>query len=368
LHKNLRNQGYKKLVSKYKNALKPQNQKIIMKNNLERALGDFKNKNIAVIGDLMLDQTIRGIVSNKKNPEDSLVPIIKEHSKEFYLGGAGNVARNISSLGAKSVLYGIISKDDYKYRIKELAKEENVDISNLVEVNKSTIVKERFFIYDEVSEKFQYFHRFDSGEKNLEKISSKIQEEILLKITNNPNNFNAIILSDYDKHLFSENFTKKIINLAKIKGIPVFSDVKPVNINFFKGSYIVCPNEKEAQEITGIKYQHTPKTLFEMGKKICEKIKSNKAIITCGKEGAYVYDDGKSEMIKTKAREVIEVTGAGDTFISTLTLGMVSGLNAKEAVELANYASGIVVGKSGTSTTSVEEIIKRIEQENSKNH
>lgn len=334
-----------------------------MKNNIKTALNNFKNKKIAIIGDLMLDQTIRGIVSNKKNPEDSKVPIIKEHSKEFYLGGAGNVARNVSSLGAKSVLYGIISKDDYKYRIRKLAKQGNVEISNLVESNKPTIVKERFFIYDAISEKFQYFHRFDSGEKNLEKISSQTQEDILLKINSNLKYFDAIILSDYDKHLFTEYFTKKIIHLAKIENIPIFSDIKPVNVDFFKGSYIICPNEKEAQEITGIRYQNTHKTLFEMGKKLCERIESNKSVITCGKEGAYVYDDGKSGMIKTKAKEVIEVTGAGDTFISTLTLGIISGLETKEAVELANHAAGIVVGKTGTSTTSIEEILKSIEED-----
>lgn len=328
-----------------------------MKEKLKRALKDFNKKNIAVIGDLMLDRTEWGSISKRINPENSKVSIVNVNKELFYLGGTGNVAKNIASLEAKSTLYGVLGNDFYSYRIKELSKEGKVNTENLIRINQPTIVKSRTFING------NYKHRSDLGEKNLRKVSSEIQEELFNRLMRNIKKYDGIILSDYNKHLFSGNFAKKIIDLARSKNIPVFADVKPKNIGLFKGAYIISPNKKEAEEISGIKYKKDKKVIYKIGKKLCEKIQSKKAIITLGEEGAYLYDNGFSEMIPAKAKEVIEVTGAGDTFISTLALGVVSGLKTNEAIQLANYAAGIVVGKQGTATTNIIEILKAINKE-----
>lgn len=307
----------------------------------------------------MLDRTEWGKKSSRVNPEKPEVKIVNVNKEIFYLGGAGNVARNIAALGAKSTLYGVIGGDIYGYRIKELAKEGEVDVSNLIEINQPTIVKARIFIDG------KYNHRADLGEKNLEKINPEIQREIFIRIKRDIKKYHGIIFSDYNKHLFSGNFSKEIIKIARKENIPIFTDMKPKNLPLFKGSYIISPNKKEAEEITGIKYKKNKEALYRMGRELTKKIDSKKAIITCGSEGAYLYELGKSQMIPAKKNGFEEVTGAGDTFISTLTLGVVSGLNTKDAVELANYAAGIVVGKQGTATTNIEELLEAIRKDNS---
>jgi rfaE bifunctional protein kinase chain/domain len=305
----------------------------------------------------MLDRTERGHYSERTNPENPHVKIISIDEEKFYPGAAANVAINVASLGAKSFLYGAIGKDIYGHRLKELTKKGKVNIENLVEVENPTIVKTRSFVDGE------YKHRSDLGEKNLKHIDENIKREILFKINEKLKGFDAIILSDYNKHLFDEEFTRQLISLAKREKVNVFSDVKPMNLDYFKGSYVISPNKREASEITKLVYENNPKRLLEMGKIISQRIGSGKAIITLGEEGAYAFDNGNSKIIPTKAEKVVEVTGAGDTFISTLALGNSSGLDLFDSVELANYAAGIVVGKTGTATTNIFELIKKINQE-----
>jgi len=327
-----------------------------MKKKFEEILKNFKNKRILIIGDIILDRTEWGKISSRENPENSKVKIVNIGEEKFYLGGAANVAKNIASLGGKSFLCGVIGKDIYGHRIKELAKEGKVNTDNLIYIDQPTIVKARIFIEGE------YRHRADLGERDLKKINIDVQKEIFMRIKRDIKEYHGIIFSDYNKHLFSGDFSKEIIKIARKENIPVFTDMKPKNLSLFKGSYIISPNKKEAEEITGIKYKNNKETLYKIGKKLSDKINSKKAIITCGSEGAYLYDDENSEMVPAKGEKIVEFTGAGDTFISTLTLGVVSGLNIRDAIELANYAAGIVVGKEGTATTSVEEILKTISE------
>ncbi len=328
-----------------------------MKKNLIKKIKSFKQKNIAVIGDLMLDRTEWGKISNKVNPENSKVPIINVYDEKFYLGGAGNVARNVAALGSNTILYGVLGKDFYSQRLKELLKESKINYENLIEVNHPTIVKARIFIDG------KYEHRSDLGEDKLEKISLEIQENILKKLKAKIHDLDGIILSDYNKHLFTKNLTQEIINLSKKEGVYLFADFKPKNAESFKSSYLISPNKKEAEEITGIKYDGTKKTLEKMGKTLSKKMNSKKTIITLGEEGAYYYSERDNLLIPTNAKKVVEVTGAGDSFISTLTTARSSGFSIKDSVKLANYSAGIVVEKQGTSTTSIEELIKCIEEE-----
>jgi D-glycero-beta-D-manno-heptose-7-phosphate kinase len=323
---------------------------------LRDSLEGVKDKKVLVIGDLMLDRNERGIISKRKNPENENVPIILAR-EEFYLGGCGNVARNLSSLGIKTDLYGIIGRDLYGHQIKEMCKKEGICTDYLIETEDSTILKARIFIEG------KYKHRSDLGEineryeKNLEKLSKENKKFLLLNLEREITNYNGIILSDYNKKMFSEDFAQKIIYLANSRDIPVVCDPKPENIDYFKFCSVVCPNKEEAQKITG------ENELFKIGQEIQERINSKHVIITCGKEGAFVYDNGKSKLIKTKAKKVVEVTGAGDTFAAVLTLGLISKLDIFEAAELANVAAGLVVEKIGTAATGIEEILKRIEED-----
>jgi rfaE bifunctional protein kinase chain/domain len=324
-----------------------------MRNYLKEKIKSFQNKNIAVIGDIMLDRTEFGEVSKIVNPEDAKVPIINA-SEEFYLGGASNVARNISSYGANAYLFGVLGNDFYKHLFKELAEKGKIDIDNVVYINQPTIIKQRRFVNG------RYDTRTDLGEKNIEKINSEVQEELLSNLEKNLYLLDGIILSDYNKHLFTKEFTEKIIRMSK-RNVPVYSDFKPVNTEFFKGSYLISPNKKEAEEITGIKYDGSLESLEKIGKELSKKIGSRKSIITLGEEGAYYYSNKGGVLIPAHGNDVVEFTGAGDTFIATVALGRSSLMQVKTAVDVANYAAGIVVGKQGTATTNIEELIKAIE-------
>jgi rfaE bifunctional protein kinase chain/domain len=332
--------------------------------NISQIVEDFKKLKIAVIGDIMLDRTSWGTTSDRKNPENKEgkeFPIIHIQKEEFYLGGAGNVARNLIALGASCDFYGVFGNDLYGRELIRMCEKENIGIENLYLIKYPTIVKARHFIDGEYNERNDIGEKDENGRSLLKKIDKNLEERFLISFKNKckiKRDYNGIILSDYDKHIFSKSFSKGIIEIAQKYGLPIFADVKPENLDYFKNCTLICPNTKEAQEMTGINY--SKENLDLMGKNIQEKIGSKYVVITCSKDGAYIYDNGNSKLIDTQARKVVEVTGAGDTFISTLSLGMASGLDIYDSVEIANWGAGIVVEKSGTAIVKPEELIKRM--------
>jgi D-beta-D-heptose 7-phosphate kinase/D-beta-D-heptose 1-phosphate adenosyltransferase len=312
----------------------------------------------------MLDRTSWGVTSDRKNPEEKKgedIPIIQIQKEELYIGGAGNVARNLTSLGVSCDFYGIIGDDMYGRELIRICHKEKIGIENLRLTEFPTILKARHFVDGEYKERNDIGEKDENGRSLLKKIDKNLEERFLISFKNKckiKRDYNGIILSDYNKHIFSKSFSKGIIEIAQKHGLPIFADVKPENLDFFKGCTLICPNAEEASKITGIEY--SKQNLNEIGRIIQEKINSKYAIITCSEDGAFVYYNGKSRLIKTQARKVEEVTGAGDTFISLLMASYASRLNIYDSVELANYASGIVVEKSGTSTVSPEELEKRV--------
>ena len=206
----------------------------------------------------------------------------------------------------------------------------------------------------------QQVARLDFGEINIENLPRELEEEILDKMKRTISEYDIIVLSDYNKGLFNSFLSRGIIEAANSCKIPTLVDLKPVNMDFFNGCTIICPNKHEAQEMSGIKYQNGNETLSEIGKKLSERMNSEYVIITCGEDGAFSYHNGSSEFIPTFARQVSDVTGAGDTFAAALALGFSSGLSIHDSARLANYAASIVVEKVGTATASLEELISRI--------
>jgi D-glycero-beta-D-manno-heptose-7-phosphate kinase len=320
-------------------------------NKLEKALENFSSKKILVIGDIMLDKFSWGEI-NRINPEQPAAPLLKIFKEDYILGGAANTANNIASLGAEVYLSGVIGNDLYGKKLEEICNKNGIK-HHFCYLNNPTIVKERGMAHG------QQVVRLDYGEQNLKKINSKTKEKLLNKIKN-IKNLNGIILSDYNKIIFQKNFTQEIINYAKLQNIPIIADPKPQNINYFKSCDLICPNKIEAEKITGIKYRKENGTLLEIGRKLSNRLNSN-TIITLGEDGIFIYGkDGKSQYVQTEAKEVVDVTGAGDTFIATLSLSLASNLNIHDASSLANLASGIVVEKSGTSTPTIKEMKNRL--------
>jgi len=328
---------------------------------LEEITNDFKFMKIGVIGDLMLDRTEKGVISKRKNPENENVPIILAR-EEFYLGGCGNVARNLSALGVNVDLYGVIGKDLYGHQVKKICKKNNLSTRFLIEDKNPTILKARTFIDGE------YKHRSDLGEidenyeKNLENLTGKNYSKILLNLEKEIARYDALILSDYDKRMFTNYFSQRVIEIANSNNVPVICDAKPRNISYFKGSFAVCPNKEEAEKMSGMKYNKNNVDLERIGRKISQENNIKNVIITCGENGVFAYNSEEIFTQSSYARKVVDVTGAGDTFTALFSLGIASELNIFDSIKLGNFAAGIVVEKLGTSTLTNKEIIERIKE------
>lgn len=327
--------------------------------NLKEALNIFNQQKILVIGDIMLDKFSWGDIK-RLNPEQPAAPNVnvEENDETYALGGAANVANNIVSMGANCKLYGMVGRDFYGKKIQRICGEKKILLALFYHEN-PTNVKQRVMAHG------QQVARLNYGEKNRGKIDLINQARLIERLKIDMENYCFIVLSDYDKGFFNEEFAQEIIRLANSRNIPTLVDAKPRNIDSFKGCTIIRPNIREAEKMTGVKYSKGNGTLKKMSEILSKRVGSKYVIITCGEDGAFIYDREK-EMVKhiqTKARQVVDVTGAGDTFIATQALGFASGLDLFESTELANYASGIVVDKVGTATLTRKELLDRIKED-----
>jgi len=210
-----------------------------------------------------------------------------------------------------------------------------------------------------------YRERIDYGEDQ-PKIGPEIQKEIFEMLSKKIKDYSIISLPDYNKRTFTKDFAQKIINLARAHNIPVLVDPKPKNISFFRGCNLVCPNLKEAMEISNLSLESGNGSLREISKRVQEKVGSDYTIVTCGKRGAHVYsgdNGGYSGLVKTIQEKEIDVTGLGDVFASTLSLGLghINGssnceIGIFDLVRLANTVAGSMVGKKGTGDVSIDRV------------
>jgi rfaE bifunctional protein kinase chain/domain len=325
---------------------------------LTDSINKFSEKRILVLGDVLLDKYIWGEVK-RSNPDDPTVPLVNFISETHILGGAANVANNISSLGAETYLISLIGKDNNGKIIKNLCSEKKINFFPFYGKN-PTIVKER------VMARGKPVVRLDFGEENLKKIDFENQNKICECINPliNSKNFDAVILSDYNKLFFVEEFTQKIINLFNEKRIKVLADPKPNNINLFRNCYLVSPNLKEAEEITKIKYS-SGESLKDISVNLSNILNSRRIIITCGEKGVFGYNKSNGDFYfkESQAKEVSDQTGAGDTFIAAYTLAEVSGFSFEDSLKIANSAAAVVVGKIGTATISSKELLESLNQQ-----
>lgn len=344
---------------------------------LLRAIDKFERKNILVIGDTFLDKFTFG--TSRENPEKSATPLITATKHEYILGGAGNVARNIVSLGANCSLYGIIGKDFHGKKLINLCQEIGIDWRGK-RTTIPTIIKQRIYeIEDE-----HYIMRLDDNEpskiikdadeKQLEIWGNELlgaKKSIIKHLEKNREDADYAILSDYNKYIFtnpftdsSDDFAGKVIEILKYKGgnVPVLIDPSPKNFLRYSNCTIITPNRKEAQDMIKMFPSVRASSLEEMAKYIGERLDSDYIAITCGKEGAYIYENKKEtgKHISTKEEKASDVIGAGDTFGVAVALGQASGLEFENAVILANCASSVVVRKQGTATTSAEELREEV--------
>lgn len=327
-------------------------------NNLQRYLGKFSQCRVAVVGDLMLDKYVFGQAT--RISQEAPVPVVKVSYRDSVPGGAANVARNVVSLGGKAVVFGAVGDDPDGEYLLQLLSQQGVDTSHVCCRKKHwTTVKTRVLAGN------QQVVRVDLEET--ENYSSALHAEILGKLEGElkGGGIQAVIMEDYAKGLFTARFMEQVVALSHTYKVPVALDPHsdhPFNV---KGVDIITPNRKEAFALAGISYEPMPKMywtdtkLTTIGKTLIKKWGLKHLLITLGANGMALFGASEPEIyhyIPTVAQQVFDVSGAGDTVMATLTLGMLAGASVDDACRIANAAAGVVVGKVGTSAIEVDEL------------
>lgn len=320
---------------------------------LEKILNRFSKSKILAVGDIMMDRFIWGKVS-RISPE-APVPVVVVEKETFLLGGAANVVNNIHSLGGKVSLCGVVGDDEVGRNIIKKLAEMKVETQGIfVEKGRQTTVKTRIIAHH------QQLVRIDREITDHPGLStSRDLSEFLKK---NIEGFDGVILSDYGKGLLTKDLTRIAIRRAKEVKKFILVDPKPNNLFFYKGATIVTPNVAEASQASGVSINDLS-SLRKVGRMLLRRLRCDVLVITRGEEGMAIFEpDREPFLVPTVAKEVYDVTGAGDTVIGTMALALAIGASVKDAARLANYAAGIVVGKMGTATVTREELIKVIKK------
>jgi D-beta-D-heptose 7-phosphate kinase / D-beta-D-heptose 1-phosphate adenosyltransferase len=305
------------------------------------------NSKILVIGDLMIDQYYWG-ASNRISPE-APVPVINIHSDSKVLGGAGNVVNNLVSLGASVDIISVIGECDTSKELKELLHEIKVDSKYLI-IQKSRITSKK----SRIIASQQQVARYDR--ENTDEISDRSQAKILESYNNIVKDYDLILLSDYGKGLLTIKLTQSLISIAKKNKKKVLIDPKGFDYSKYKDAYLLTPNKKEAAEASKININNI-ETLTKAIIRLQKQCNLTFSLITLSDEGVAIFDD-KLHIHPTTAREVFDVTGAGDTILASLGFALSCQNDIHEAIKFANLASGVVVGKIGSATATLNEIIE----------
>lgn len=305
---------------------------------LKSLFDGFRGKKVAVIGDLMLDKYVWGTVS-RISPE-APVPVLEVESESARLGGAANVANNIRSLGADPIPFGIIGADDAGDKLRKILDEMNLPrVGIITDRDRPTTVKTRVIAHNQHVVRMDYEMRLD--------ISSKIAGEVIKALSSMKGELDAILLEDYNKGMLTKELLAQVIDFARKNDNVVSVDPKQGNFFEYKHVTVFKPNRKEAEGALGIP-AGTDEQAERAAMELRKRLECDNVLLTRGEKGmTLVEKSGNVFHFPTKARHVADVSGAGDTVISTLTVALVSGATITEAAAIANHAGGLVCGEVG---------------------
>lgn len=334
--------------------------------NLKNIIHKFKQANILVVGDLILDEYIWGSVE-RISPE-APVPVLWANKRTFVPGGTANVANNICSLGGKVTLLGVIGSDANSRILLSELKKKKINTSGIfVENNRHTTVKTRILAGHQQLVRVDWEHTHDLPKELNAKIFKFIQKNI--------DSFDAIIIEDYGKGVINIALLKMLISLAKMHKKIITVDPKEENFQYYQSVNAITPNRRELENaIRNLKFKDTAnrfkintdrlftdKDVDMAAREILEYLQLDSLLVTLGEQGMKLLEsNGRLTHIPTVAQEVFDVSGAGDTVISSFTLALCAGASKLEAAHIANFAAGIVVGKLGTAVTNAKELLERI--------
>lgn len=327
-----------------------------MNSHLIEIVRQFTNsqKIILVIGDVMLDRYLMGNV-NRISPE-APVPVVLLKQAEDRAGGAANVAANLSGLGLPTQIIGCFGEDATGKILKKIIADLGISTENVMtSVSRPTVSKTRVMSGNQQIVRIddESATAFTADENN--QLLSNIAKALDAKPA-------MVILSDYAKGVLSDSICKTIIENCKKLNIPVIADPKGRDYSKYKGAYTLTPNKKETAEACGVDINETD-ALLKAAEQLKKLLDLDFLAVTRGEEGISLIDNKQIQHIPATAKKVFDVSGAGDTVIATLAAGLVHGLNPHDALQLANIAAGIVVGKVGTVPVTQTELLKALVSE-----
>lgn len=304
-------------------------------------LEQIQDKKILVIGDLILDRYWFGDVS-RISPE-APVPVVRVVKKEDRLGGAGNVARNVISLGAQATLIGIVGIDEGGEKIQRLADEVGINTALSLDQQINTTLKMRILGRKQQMLRVDFEH--EPTEHSLKDLYANLEELIPAH--------DIVVLSDYAKGVLKH--VDSIINVAKQHGLQVLVDPKGDNYQAYMRANLLTPNQLEMSQAVGP--WNTEEELYEKAQMLREQLQLEALLVTRSEKGMTLFSDDGAHHVNAQAQEVFDVSGAGDTVLATMAVTRAAGVPWPEAIKWANKAGGIVVGKVGTSIVSAEELL-----------
>jgi rfaE bifunctional protein kinase chain/domain len=328
---------------------------------LEEILDRAPAKRILVVGDLMLDEFVWGKVG-RISPE-APVPVVEVTGESFFPGGAANVARNLREFVERVSVTGMIGHDRSGEQLRELLAEGKIDILNSgADKTFRTIVKTRIIARHQQVVRVDREQIAGPSREQITKLVAAIEEELP--------RLDAVIFEDYGKGFLSDDLVAKVVRVARAQGKIVTADPNARQLLNWRGLTAVKPNRTEAFLAAAIPYRDPPDSpeedvdLARVGEALLEKWETQNVLITLGEHGMMLFQKGeRSHHIPTKARQVFDVSGAGDTAIALFTLALACEATALEAAEIANHGSAVVVGKLGTATVTREELVASFEND-----
>jgi D-beta-D-heptose 7-phosphate kinase/D-beta-D-heptose 1-phosphate adenosyltransferase len=306
---------------------------------------------VLVIGDAMVDKFIMGRVS-RISPE-APVPVVAFDHDLYRMGGAANVASNVVALGAQATIVAVTGRDEAAATLTEACREAGIAPSLVSDASRGTTTKVRV-----VTERNQQVARIDYEVDD--EIAGEIESRVIAEIEKHAPRAAAIVVSDYLKGCVTRQVVQKALAAAAGRGVPLLVDPKIPHLSYYAGASVVTPNHHEAEAATGVRVR-SEEDARRAARLFRERAGCRDVVMTRGDQGIWLLSDRVEGHLPATAREVTDVTGAGDTVVATLALTLAAGATLGEAARLANEAAGIVVGKFGPATVSVPELLDAIE-------
>ena len=316
-------------------------------------LNEMSRRTIVVLGDMMLDEFIWGDVT-RISPE-APVPVVNVRRESTHLGGAANVLANLTALGTRACVVGIVGNDGAAEKLRDNLRQNGgvqTHHSLIVDENRPTTTKTRIIAHN------QMVVRADREQRT--PVNGEIEAKIIEAAKSALENANALVISDYDKGVITPSVLAKVLPFA-YERMPVLIDPKVRNFDSYRPATLITPNHHEALRLTNV-HEESEDGLLTAARLIRSRLACDAVLITRGDRGMLLFEgDSSPVQVETAAREVFDVTGAGDTVIATLAGALAAGASLTEAAVLANHAAGIVVGKLGTATATNKEILDSIQ-------